>query len=368
MSKTSQLELNPNAFARISNLKFLIFRMSDDHGGFEGNCNVQLPGGLESLPGELRYLYWHGYPLASLPANFCPMNLVELNLPCSKVERLWEGAKVPLSISQQLSNLTFMSLRHCKNIRSLPTNMDLQSLKTLELSGCSNLNKFPEVSRNIRYLYLRETAIQEVPLSIECLSKLVILDMKNCTKLKYLPSTICKLKALETFILSGCKNLENFPEVLETMDHLGHLFLDETSLVNLPESFCNLKALHTLDLSDCSNLEKLPKNIKNLNFLAELRARGCNPLKLPTDIMYLSSIVDLNLSENSFDRMPAGMGQLSKLRWLNVSRCKQLQSLPELPAGIKYLNARGCRSLESISCLKQLFELGYSSSFGDGNW
>ncbi|KAG8645873.1 hypothetical protein MANES_10G103100v8 [Manihot esculenta] len=319
--------------------------------------------GLDSLPRELRYLYWDGYPLASLPANL-PTNLVELNLPCSKVEMPWEGAKVPSTISQ-LNKLTVMSLKHSKNISSLPTNVDLPSLKTLDLYGCSNLNKFPEVSRNVRYLYLNETAIEEVPLSIECLSKLVILNMKSCTKLKCLPSTICKLKSLEIFILSGCTSLDTFPEILETMDHLQHLDLDETPIVNLSESICNLKALQVLDLSDCSKLENLPKNIKNLHFLEELRARGCNLLKLPAELKYLSSIVELNLSGNSFDRISADIEHLSKLRWLNVSSCKQLQSLPELPPRIKYVNARDCVSLESISGLKQLFEQGYSNSLTD---
>lgn len=258
-----------------------------------------------------------------------------------------------------------MSLKHSKNISSLPTNVDLPSLKTLDLYGCSNLNKFPEVSRNVRYLYLNETAIEEVPLSIECLSKLVILNMKSCTKLKCLPSTICKLKSLEIFILSGCTSLDTFPEILETMDHLQHLDLDETPIVNLSESICNLKALQVLDLSDCSKLENLPKNIKNLHLLEELRARGCNLLKLPAELKYLSSIVELNLSGNSFDRISADIEHLSKLRWLNVSSCKQLQSLPELPPRIKYVNARDCVSLESISGLKQLFELGYSNSLTD---
>lgn len=67
--------------------------MSSNHGDFEEECKLQLPTGLDSLPRELRYLYWDGYPLASLPANL-PTNLVELNLPCSKVEMPWEGAKV----------------------------------------------------------------------------------------------------------------------------------------------------------------------------------------------------------------------------------------------------------------------------------
>jgi len=55
---------------------------------------VQLPNGLDYLPKKLRYLHWDTYPLRTLPSNFKPKNLVELNLRFSKVVQLWEGEKV----------------------------------------------------------------------------------------------------------------------------------------------------------------------------------------------------------------------------------------------------------------------------------
>ena len=58
------------------------------------SSKVHLDQGLEYLPEELRYLYWHQYPLKTLPLDFEPENLIELNLPYSKVEQIWEGKKV----------------------------------------------------------------------------------------------------------------------------------------------------------------------------------------------------------------------------------------------------------------------------------
>jgi hypothetical protein len=58
------------------------------------NCKVYLPNDLKSLSDELRYLHWDGYPLKSLPSNFHPENLVELNLSHSKVRELWKGDQV----------------------------------------------------------------------------------------------------------------------------------------------------------------------------------------------------------------------------------------------------------------------------------
>ncbi|KAK9221153.1 hypothetical protein WN944_009578 [Citrus x changshan-huyou] len=53
------------------------------------------------------------------------------------------------------------------------------------------------------------SAINELPSSIEYLSKLVILNLGNCSRLEGLPNKICKLKSLQYFNLSGCSNLKS---------------------------------------------------------------------------------------------------------------------------------------------------------------
>ena len=45
---------------------------------------------------ELRYFHFKGYPLESLPTNFHPRNLVELNLKHSSIKQLWKGNEVLL--------------------------------------------------------------------------------------------------------------------------------------------------------------------------------------------------------------------------------------------------------------------------------
>ena len=49
---------------------------------------------LKSLPDELRYVSWPGYPLKSLPFN--PEHLVDLEMPFSKLQHLWKDTKVRL--------------------------------------------------------------------------------------------------------------------------------------------------------------------------------------------------------------------------------------------------------------------------------
>ena len=43
---------------------------------------------------DLRYLYWYGYSLKSLPDNFNPERLLEFNMPYSHIKQLWKGIKV----------------------------------------------------------------------------------------------------------------------------------------------------------------------------------------------------------------------------------------------------------------------------------
>lgn len=58
------------------------------------SSEVHLDQGQEYLYEELRYLRWHEYPLKTLPCDFELDNLIELNLPYSKVEEIWEGKLV----------------------------------------------------------------------------------------------------------------------------------------------------------------------------------------------------------------------------------------------------------------------------------
>ena len=60
---------------------------------------VYLPGGLESLPPQLKYLYWDSYPLKSLPSKYFPESLVELHMPHSRVRKLWNHVQVWFSFT-----------------------------------------------------------------------------------------------------------------------------------------------------------------------------------------------------------------------------------------------------------------------------
>ena len=270
-----------------------------------------------------------------------------------------------------------------------PSLHQLNNLWYLNLYGCSNVTKFPLTSGNIEDLILSETAIQEVPSSIQSLTKLIQLELSNCRKLKHIPSGICKFKSLN---LQGCSGLEAFPEILETMEFLESLFLIGTAIKELPTSIEHLNGLQRLDLSDCKNLEmlpssicnltslqflylsncskldKLPDNLGNLTSLKHLTVRGaavsqlpssitrlenlerlyldnCNLMEIPEDIGCLSSLKELVLVGNKFESLPKSIKHLSKLEYLSIRECNRLRSLTEFPVTLKSLEAINCKQL-----------------------
>ena len=90
LSEIKELQLSPQAFAKMSKLKYLDIYTN----GSPNEGSLSLPRGLEYLPNELRYLRWEYYPLESLPSMFSAENLVTLSFPYSRLKKLWHRVKV----------------------------------------------------------------------------------------------------------------------------------------------------------------------------------------------------------------------------------------------------------------------------------
>ncbi|KAL5753553.1 hypothetical protein ACOSP7_021773 [Xanthoceras sorbifolium] len=363
---SDQLQLSHDAFMRMPGLKFLKFYNYQHYGGYNEKDQVQLHQGLELLPDELRYLHWHRYPLKSLPSNFKPDHLVELEMPYSKIEQLWKD-------NQPLENLRRIDLSYSRHLMEAPNISQVSNLEIMALHGCSSLTKFPSFPCNIEKLYLSHTAIEEIPPAIETLNKLVVLNLQKCTKLKNLPSSISHLTSLEHLDLSGCSSITEFPEVSGNVESL---ILQETALEEVPSSVEHLTKLTQLILSNCTNLKSVSRGIFKLEFLSHLSLEGCSKLdhiaieQVPStstellprlsrlDMGYYNSIesfpilfcnlsslysVDLsgysgvdklleNLSSSSSSSSQSG---LSSLMHLNLSECNMLV----LPSDLGYLSS-----------------------------
>ncbi|KAI9083054.1 hypothetical protein K1719_034958 [Acacia pycnantha] len=91
--------------------------------------------------------------------------------------------------------------------------INLPSLKTLDLRGCSSLWIFPEVlgpMENTIDVYLDHTAIKELPFSIRNLIGLKRLYLRCCNGLKQLPSSIFIIPKLELMVSYGSGGFQLF--------------------------------------------------------------------------------------------------------------------------------------------------------------
>lgn len=110
---------------------------------------------------------------------------------------------VPSTIGN-LFKLVKLEMEECTMLEVLPTDVNLPSLETLHLSGCSRLKSFPQISRSIANLYLNDTAIEDVPCCIENFWRLSELSMCGCKRLENISPNIFRLRSLKLVDFSDC--------------------------------------------------------------------------------------------------------------------------------------------------------------------
>ncbi|KAF8113217.1 hypothetical protein N665_0054s0032 [Sinapis alba] len=375
------------ALERLANLQFL---------RFDGDCtNLYSPQCLNSISSKLRSLSWAHFLLSSLPSNFDPKFLVELDMQFSKLEKLWEGIQplsnlkwINLSFSKSLkelpdlstaTNLKELNLRFCSSLVELPFSIgNAINLQKLDISYCSSLVEIPSSVGNVINLQKLEinhcSSLVEIPSSIGNAIDFRKLDLSHCSSLVQLPSFIESAMNLQKLDLTYCISLVELPSSIENAINLQHLSLSHcTSLMDLPFSIANAINLQDLDLSHCSSLMELPSSIGNAINLQELDLSHCTSLvELPFSIANAINLQHLNLSHcTSLVELPSFIGNAFSLQHLDLSYCS---SLVELPYSIGYiislqhLNLRYCSTLVELPSsignavyLQELY-LGYCSS------
>ncbi|TYH00546.1 hypothetical protein ES288_A10G286500v1 [Gossypium darwinii] len=359
MSQVDNLLLHYSTFEGMTNLRVLFFYTPRV---FDVKCptNKFLAHQVNSvsLLDELRYLYWKYCPFKSL-SSFNPKNLVVLNLSHGDMEHLWNNDD-----HQVLVNLREIDISYCKNLRKIPSllgaiNLEildcrsceclvelpclnhLASLKPLELRGCRNLKKLPQIPNHFPILSLEESEIEEVPDSIEHLIRLKGLILWN-SKVKKVSRNISKLESLRMLDLGNCPLVE-FPEIPKNLTKLN---LSGTQIEEVPLSFDSLYNILTLNMSG--------SRVKNISIktesLRDLDLSHCPMIEFPK---IPESLRELNLSGTQIKE--ASLDSLGNLYSLDLSHCESLKLLSELPPYIRYLESRGCTSLEKICVFDMLF-------------
>ncbi|CAH8257608.1 unnamed protein product [Arabidopsis lyrata] len=279
-----KLNISERAFEKMSNLQFLRI--------FKGRWH--LPQVLNNLPPNLRILEWDDYPMSCLPSKFNPEFLVKILLKGSKLEKLWEENQqrlinlkvMDLRYSENLKELPNLSkatnlelsignlvdlpssignlrmlktlcLQGCSKVKVLPINITLDSLEELDVTGCSQLKSFPEISTNIESLMLCGTLIKAFPLSIKSWSRLHDLRITYCEELEEFPHALDIITELEL----NDTEIEEVPGWVNGMSRLRQLVLNKcTKLVSLPQL---PNSLSILNAESCESLETLACSFPN---------------------------------------------------------------------------------------------------------
>ncbi|KAK7407269.1 hypothetical protein VNO78_09029 [Psophocarpus tetragonolobus] len=340
VSKIEDLHLSFDSFTKMTRIRFLKFY----YGKQSSTGKIYLPkNGLKSLSNKLRYLQWHGYCLESLPSTFSGKLLVELSMPYSNLQKLWDGV-------QNLVNLKDIDLRFCENLVEVPDLSMAINLEDLSLSQCKSL--------------------RQVHPSILSLPKLQRLDLEGCTEIESFQSGL-HLESLQDLRLSNCSSLKEFS--VSSME-LRNLWLDGTHIHELPSSIwrcANLKfitaqgcdnlggfgdklshdprtSFNSLVLSGCKqlNASNLCSILDGMRSLTTLELENCLNLRtVPDNIGMLSSLQRLKLSGSNVESLPTSLKNLLMLRRLYLDNCMKLFSLPELPQSLWLLSAVNCASL-----------------------
>ncbi|KAF4359567.1 hypothetical protein F8388_003570 [Cannabis sativa] len=382
------IKLDPSFFKKLPRLRLLnLSPLLNLWPGYREIGLFEFPDGLyDPFPGELRFLEWPDWALESLGSNFTPQNLVYLSMERSQLKELWKENQdvsnlkyVILSESEKLTclpnlsqaNLHMLRLDDCTSLVNLPplrfhnifddpdkeaqvmyqynslmdhfiNNGDFMfemyrqirwlvekslSSNLLHLKGCSNLTTLPEISGNVKFIFLGGTAIKELHPSISSLKNLLVLDLDTCEHLRELPNDICELESLEYLGMHGCVSFDKF---LRLPKSLKVLVLSETSIQQVDSSsFDCLPSLIILYMEGCKKLESLPTTICKLKSLQKLYLEGCSQLNsFPEILEPMEKLETLYLNGAGIEVLPSSIENLVMLESLHLSWCENLKSIP----------------------------------------
>ncbi|XP_050254791.1 disease resistance-like protein DSC1 [Quercus robur] len=212
--------------------------------------------------------------LAGLP---CEINLKSLEIfilsGCSSLKKFSEIGKKMTRLSElyldgtaveelpsslkRLTGLTVLTLQGCKNLSSFPNNVNLPSLKTLNLSGCKvQPPKSRLISHGFSLIRAAHVFFQGFFPIREAINLLL-------PRLRFIVS----LNLADRNLWDG-----GLPDDLSGLSSLQELDMSKNNLTRLPDSISQLSKLHSLTLNDCSRLQSLPNLPLSVGFVT---ARRC---------------------------------------------------------------------------------------------
>ncbi|GKB02623.1 Toll/interleukin-1 receptor domain-containing protein [Tanacetum coccineum] len=361
--------------------------------------------------------------LESLHISYCNKSLVfpeiQANMECLvnlDVYGIQIDAQLS-SIGERCTNLIYLSLDHCFNIKCSKVHEKIRltrSLRKLNLSGfcfedgeiqsdiaTTLVPRYP--FKHQEFSFILCVAFQQPSQSPTTLSFLPLLSRSSSHQqmitTKRPDAYVCSfnlfsfksgLKLLLSATSVGSDRALSSPTILgvscllkiqakANMKCLVTLYVHaiqiDARLSSIGERCTNLISL---SLESCFSLNSREVKFDGLKYLKEFRGSkgpGKTPFafrltrnlrklnlsrcyledgEIQSDICELSNLQDLNLSYNNFSKLHFSLSQLIRLKRLNLKHCTRLVKLPELPSSIAIIIADGCDKLTTIGDLNEI--------------
>ncbi|KAJ9564034.1 hypothetical protein OSB04_009194 [Centaurea solstitialis] len=249
---------------------------------------------------------------------------------------------------------------------SLPTTFRANNLVALEMSDC-RIHQLWEGKENkvlskLRFLVLSFSKLRTLDLGLT--PYLEKLDLEGCDDLEVLQTPVGCLKRLIFLNLNGCLKINSFV-FIKQLESLKVLSLSRLYLKEFPDiipGHCNSSLLELQFRHN--DVQKLPASIGNLQKLLYLDLHSCRKLvRLPGSICGLRHLRNLKLYGCMLEELPKDFGRLVSLEKLNMSYTS-IKHLPHSICKLKHLKTLKlsfCRNLEKLpgdlgklGCLEKL--------------
>ncbi|KAL4585960.1 hypothetical protein LXL04_010588 [Taraxacum kok-saghyz] len=326
------------------------------------------------------------YPSQPLPQTFRANNLVGLELPRSKITKLWESGEREVLKKLRLFNISYSKLRTLDlgmtpNLESLnleacydlaeihATEGCLERLVYLNLFGCSSfrsssfikkmealeLVSLPRLDVHTKYntqgelifscFYFEEQASW---LWREEGLKYAVLELQLGTKFESLSGSFIGLKHKRRLRVHG--RIQELPDDFDRLANLEDLSLESIRSECLPDSIFMLKHLKSLKHKNCRYLKELPRELGQLVCLKKLNLESLNIECLHDGIFMLKHLKSLKL-KNSSNVFLDSICKLEHLKYIRLIGCEPLKELPRDIGQLEHLEKLTLRKCESLKVI-----------------
>ncbi|KAK7260018.1 hypothetical protein RIF29_25720 [Crotalaria pallida] len=277
-----------------------------------------------------------------------------------------KGTETIRSITAQLSAVRKLEL----SPRVFSKMSKLQFLDFHYNNNYSDCLELPQglqpLATELRYLRWKNYPIKSLPEKFSA-EKLVIFDL-SYSRVEKLWHGVQDLGNLKFITVHASKFLKELPDFSKATNLEEVDISDCDRLTSVHPSILSLNKLEKLDISMCPSLTRL-KSHTHLSSIRYLTLRGCKKLRkfsvtsenmmeldlrytsiraLPSSIGRQSKLEILRLSNTYIESLPVSIRNLSRLRYLDISYCNELQTLSVLPPSLEKLHARNSISLQTV--------------------